>query len=97
MAGGTYKVEMRIYCYGSSNGIWVDIPGATIQVARHSSGWVRANDLDEGEYWHWDVIHSSEADDTEVEWTMPAGTYTLIHCSREDGFLVDAIVITSVD
>jgi hypothetical protein len=58
--------------------------------------WVR-NDIAGGSDWHWDVVHSSEDGNKEVEWTMSAGTYTLNIAYREEGALLDAIVITKID
>jgi hypothetical protein len=55
------------------------------------------NDIAGGSDRHWDVVHSSEDGNKEVEWTMSAGTYTLNIAYREEGALLDAIVITKID
>jgi hypothetical protein len=46
-------------------------------------------------YWH--VVHSSDDGNKEVEWTMGAVTHTLEIAYREEGVLLDAIVITKID
>ena len=50
-----------------------------------------------GSGWHWDMVHSSDGGNREVEWTMAAGTYTLNVAYREEGVLLDAIVISKID
>jgi hypothetical protein len=64
---------------------------------KHSSGWVQWNNIVGGADQHWDVVHSSDDADTEVECTMVAGTYTLEIAYREDGAQLDALVITKID
>jgi len=96
--GGTYKLNCRIIApSGSNDSLWIRIQGATTQTANHSSGWVRWNDMAGGSDWQWDVIHSSDDGNAEVEWTMAAGTYTLDVAYREEGALVDVIVIEKID
>ena len=95
--GGTYKVNCRVIApTGDDDSCWVRIQGATTQTANHSSGWVRWNDMAGGSDWQWDVVHSSDDGNAEVEWTMAAGTYTLEIAYREDGALIDAIMITKI-
>jgi len=50
-----------------------------------------------GEDWHWDIVHSRDDDDLEVEWTLEAGTHTLQIAYRNGGPLLDAIVIRKID
>jgi len=98
--GGTYKVLGRVITYNLDSGddsCWIRIQGAATQTTNHSSGWVRWNDIEWGQDWHWDEVHSSEDGNTEVEWTMAPGTYTLEFAYREDGVLLDAIVISKLD
>lgn len=98
--GGTYKVLGRVITYNLDTGddsCWIRIQGADTQTTNHSSGWVRWNDIELGQDWHWDVVHSSEDGNTEVEWTMGPGTYTLEFAYREDGLLLDAIVISKLE
>ena len=98
--GGTYKVLGRVITYNLDTGddsCWIRIQGADTQTTNHSSGWVRWNDIELGQDWHWDVVHSSEDGNTQVEWTMGPGTYTLEFAYREDGVLLDAIVISKLE
>jgi len=95
--GEIYKINCRVIAPGGSNdSLWVRIQGATTQTVNHSSGWVRWNDIAAGSGWHWDVVHSSDGGNREVEWTMAAGTYTLTVAYREEGVLLDAIVIAKI-
>ncbi len=55
------------------------------------------NNIGFGVDWYWDVVHGSDDADTEVEWTMAAGTYTLEIAYREDGAQLDAITITRIN
>ncbi len=98
--GGTYKVLGRVITYNLDSGddsCWFRIQGADTQTTNHSSGWVRWNDIEWGQDWHWDVVHSSDDGNTEVEWTMGPGTYTLEFAYREDGVLLDAMVISRLE
>jgi len=96
--GGTYKISGRVIApSGGNDSFYVNIPGATTQTVNRTSGWVTWNDIAGGNTWHWDVVHSSENNNTEVEWTMPAGTYTLNIAYREEGALLDALIIVKSD
>ncbi len=98
--GGIYKVLGRVITYNLDTGddsCWFRIQGATTQTTNHSSGWVRWNDIELGQGWHWDVVHSSDDGNEIVEFTMAPGTYTLEFAYREDGLLLDAIVISKLD
>ncbi len=95
--GGTYKINCRVIAPTTNDdSCWVRIQGATTQTTNHASGWVRWNDMAGGSDWQWDVVHSSDGGNAEVEWTMAAGTYTLEIAYREDGALIDAILITKI-
>lgn len=97
VGGGTYKINCRVIApSGSNDSFYVNIQGATTQTVNHSSGWVRWNEIAGGSDWHWDVVHSYEDSNKEVEWTMAAGTYTLEVAYREEGTLLDAIQISNV-
>jgi len=96
--GGTYKISGRVIApSGGNDSFYVNIPGAATQTVNRTNGWVTWNDIAGGSDWHWDVIHSSENNNTEVEWTMSAGTYTLNIAYREEGALLDALMIVKVD
>jgi len=98
--GGTYQILGRVITYNLDTGddsCWFRIQGATTQTTNHSSGWVRWNDIELGQGWHWDVVHSSDDGNEIVEFTMAPGTYALEFAYREDGLLLDAIVISKLD
>ena len=99
--GGTYKIEFRVIITGGSNSFWVRIPSATDQTHEDpdqiGSGWVRFNDISDGAEWHWDEVHSSDHGDAVTNWTLPAGVHTLEITRREDGTLLDVIVISKLD
>ncbi|MHC4174668.1 MAG: hypothetical protein ACYTBX_16815, partial [Planctomycetota bacterium] len=100
VAGGTYKISGRINIPGGSNSFWIQIQGAAIpaETELHSSGWVRWNDAEDLGNWFWaDVFSDDDDQDATVLFTMPAGTYTLEIARREDGAMLDVIVISKVD
>ena len=84
---------------GGSNSFWVRIPSAANQTHEHpdqpGSGWVRFNDISDGAEWHWDEVHSSDHGNAVTNWTLAAGTHTLEIARREDGTLLDTILITN--
>jgi hypothetical protein len=94
--GGIYKILLRAIITGGSNSFWLRIPGATdYDPGTHGSGWIRFNDISDGDAWHWDEVHSSDHSDAVVKITLPAGQHTLEIARREDGALLDAILITN--
>jgi hypothetical protein len=98
---GVYKIMLRVIITGGSNSFWVRIPTATSQTHEDpdqpGAGWIRFNDISDGDTWHWDDVHSSDHNDGVVNITLPAGQHTLEIARREDGALLDAILITSVE
>ena len=102
VAGGTYKILFRAQ-QANSDSFWVRIPSATSQNLEDQdlpgTGWVRfdAMDVPRGE-WGWDEVYSEISHGMQVfevmNWTLPAGANTLEIAKREDGVLLDAIVIT---
>ncbi|MHC4630051.1 MAG: discoidin domain-containing protein [Planctomycetota bacterium] len=98
--GGTYKILLRVIITGGSNSFWVRIPGATNHdPGTHPAnpGWIRFNDISDGAEWHWDEVHSNDHNNEVVKITLPAGAHTLEIAQREDGALLDAIVISKID
>jgi hypothetical protein len=69
------------------------IAGATSPQIAREDGWINTNPMDNGDAWHWDEIHDQQADNV-VHFTLSAGEHTLEIAKREDGTLLDAIVIT---
>jgi len=96
VAGGTYKISCRIII-PAGDSFWVRIPGATTQTTNHASGWVRWSDPPNSSNWYWYDVFSAEDNAATVLFTMPAGTHTLEIAYREDGALLDVIVISKID
>ncbi|MHC4682453.1 MAG: hypothetical protein ACYTEK_27675, partial [Planctomycetota bacterium] len=96
--GGVYRISLRVIITGGSNSFWVRIPGATNYApGTHTSGWIRFNDISDGASWHWDEVHSNDHNNEVVSITVPAGQQTLEIARREDGALLDVIVISKID
>ena len=94
ISGGTYVVYCRtIAPTGNDDSFWFLINGATTQTNNHSSGWIRWDVLDSTD-WNWGPVQSMDDGNAKVEFTMAAGTYTLEIAYREDGALLDSILIT---
>ena len=95
---GTYKISVRVIAPSTDDdSFWVDISGATTNTLNHNSGWVKWNNIEPGSQWHWDDVHSSDDGDQIVEFFLEAGTHTMRIAYREDGALLDAILITKID
>ncbi|MCP4262187.1 MAG: discoidin domain-containing protein [Planctomycetes bacterium] len=97
---GTYKIVTRIIAPTvDDDSFWIRILDAESQTHEHpgqfGTGWVRFNDIAPGSQWVWDEVHSSDHSGEVVNWTLAAGNYTLEIAKREDGALIDAILITS--
>ncbi len=95
--GGTYKILLSVIITGGSNSFWVRIPGAISYdpgTDPLNPGWIRFNDIDDGDTWHWDEVHSDDHDEQVVLIKLPPGPHTLEIARREDGALLDAILIT---
>jgi len=100
--GGTYKILFRAQ-QANSDSFWIRIPSATSQNLEDQdlpgTGWVRFDTMDvpRGE-WGWDEVYSEISHGIGVyevmNWTLTAGAHTLEIAKREDGVLLDAIVIT---
>jgi hypothetical protein len=98
--GGVYKLTGRVII-PDGDSFWVRIQGATIPATTEfdPSGWVRWSDPPNGNEWHWEDVFSGDnvgTDDPTVLFTLPAGTFTLEIARREDGALLDVIVISKV-
>jgi len=104
VSGGKYVVALRVYGYGTSDGFWARIPDATaVQTidgadATLTDGWLDSNNFAEGSFWHWvNVVAGDDADDPDAVYTLEPGTHTLLIANRDDGTMLDAIVITKID
>jgi hypothetical protein len=97
-ATGVYKILFRGQEVGSDS-FWVRIPGAINLTPGDNpdepgSGWVKFNGMDAPDGWAWDEVHSDDHNNTVANWTLAAGEHTLEIAKREDGVLLDAILIT---
>jgi hypothetical protein len=97
--GGVYKIVGRVIIPGGDS-FWVRIPGVTDLTPgedpdQPGTGWVRWSDPSDGDQWHWEDVFSADHGGETANWTLAAGTYTLEIARREDGALLDAILITS--
>jgi len=96
---GVYKIFLRVIAPNAEDdSCWVRITSAASQTQEDpdqpGTGWVRFNDIERGNEWQWDEVHSSDHDGAVVNWTLAAGEHTLEIGKREDGMLFDAILIT---
>jgi hypothetical protein len=91
---GTYKILLHVTVIGGADSFWVRIPDAAYDPGTNSSGWIRFNVIDKGESWHWDEVHSNDHANQVVKITLPAGEHTLEIARRDDGTLLDCILIT---
>ncbi len=91
--GGTYRIMGRVIApAGSSDSFWVRMQGASIDRETDPSGWLHWA-LENDSEWHWTTVNSYDADRATVLFTMPAGTYDLEIAYREEGALLDALVV----
>jgi hypothetical protein len=98
---GVYKIVFRAQDVGpdSSDSFWVRIPSAINLTPgedpdQPGTGWVIFNEMDITSEWTWDEVHSTEHNNTVVNWRLLAGDHTLEIAKREDATLLDAILIT---
>jgi hypothetical protein len=91
---GTYKILGRVRP-DAGNSFWVRIATGTPVPVTRTDGWIKWNSIEAGAEWHWDEVHDEDqSGNPRVEWTLPAGQHTLEIARREDGGLLDAILIT---
>ncbi len=98
VAGGIYKILGRVII-PDGDSFWVRILGAINLTPgedpdQPGTGWVRWSDPPDGDEWHWEEVFSDDHNRETANWTLPAGTYTLEIARREDGALLDTILIT---
>jgi len=94
---GDFKILLRGQEAGADS-FWVRITDATSQTLEDpdqpGTGWVRFNGMNAPNGWAWDEVHSDDHGGEVVNWTLAAGEHTLEIAKREDGVLLDAIMIT---
>ncbi|UCC99030.1 MAG: hypothetical protein JSW66_03920, partial [Phycisphaerales bacterium] len=95
---GEYKILLRGQETGNDS-FWVRIPSATLQTHEDpdqpGTGWVRFNGFDAPSGWAWDEVHSDDHSQAVVTWVLLAGEHTLEIAKREEGVLLDAVLITN--
>jgi hypothetical protein len=93
VSGGTYLIICRtIAPTGTDDSFWLRIHGATTQTNNHSSGWIRWDVVDSTD-WNWGSVSSMDDAGEVVQFTMSSGNYMLEIGYREDGALLDAILL----
>jgi hypothetical protein len=97
VTGGTYTLAGRVLTVGTGDAFWLRIPGATTQTTNHTSGWIQWNGITVEGDWGWEQVWSSNDAGTVVEFTMPAGTYTLELKYRDNTSQIDAWLLTKID
>ena len=97
--GGIYKMVFRTITAGDADSFWVRIPGAAMNTTPPAAndGFVRFNSIAHSDTWIWDEVHNDEDGSIVVQFTLDAGIHTLEVAYREDGALLDAVVITKID
>jgi hypothetical protein len=106
-ADGKYAIDMRYYSYttgGNSNGFWVRMmAGTTVITPERMTGtgavtvsntWVQDDAMTtNGTGFGWDTVRSSDSN-VDIVWTLTAGTtYSFKIGNRDDGTMLDAIVV----
>jgi len=91
---GVYRLAFRVLISsGGNDSFWVRVSGMTTNTGNDASGWVRYNEIQPGDTWHWDEVHSNDDGNQVVDFTLSAGNHTLEIAQREDGTVVDAIAV----
>jgi len=107
VTGGTYMLNLRYYTYGSgfsfSNGFWVKMPDATCTILGTgaavvlNNGWIDDNSMNNNTgYFGWDYVRSAVTPQGDVLFAIPAGTHTLSISNRDDGTMLDVIVLEKI-
>jgi len=90
---GAYRLAFRVLMPRGGDSFWVRVPGMVTNTANHASGWIRFNQIEYGNTWHWDEVHSSDDNNRIVEFTLAAGTHTLEIARQEAGTLLDTVAL----
>ncbi len=112
VTGGVYQIDYRMYNAGAtsytSDSSWIQIPDAiavkTVTDANVTltpagsiaTGWVNTNNMASGAYWHVVTVISGLNGNQAVNWTLSAGTHTIKIANREDGDMIDAIIVRKI-
>lgn len=83
---GDYKVWGRLVAKDAgANSFWVKMD---------DSDWILWEDIPPGSDWFWDDVHADN-NENPVVFELSAGDHALYICYREDGILLDKILITN--
>lgn len=63
-------------------------------VKMDDSEWVLWNSIPSGSNWHWDDLHDGD-NSSPMVYNLSAGDHTLLICYREDGALLDKLLISN--
>ncbi|MBN2275727.1 MAG: T9SS type A sorting domain-containing protein [Bacteroidales bacterium] len=84
---GTYKLWGRVITPSADDdSYWVKMDNGT---------WIMWNSIPTGGNWHWDDLHNSNAGSNVVEFELDTGYHTLSICYREDGALLDKLLLSN--
>jgi hypothetical protein len=104
---GKYAIDMRYYSYtvgGNSNGFWVKMMAGTTVVSPErmtgtghvtvNDNWIQSDNMTtNGTGFGWDTVRSSDSN-VDIVWTLTAGvTYSFKIGNRDDGTMLDAIMV----
>jgi hypothetical protein len=82
---------------GDNNSFWVRIADAATDSEPHASGWMRWNEIPDGDDWHWVDVFNSDAGNQTVKFTLTAGDHTLEIAHREGGAKLDVVAVTAAN
>ncbi len=85
---GLYKVWGRVITSnGNDDSFWVKMD---------ENEWINWNQIPTGNSWHWDDVHDG-GQENNVKFNLTTGKHTLYISFREDGALLDKLLITNAD
>jgi len=83
---GNFKVWGRVITPNANDdSYWVKVD---------DSDWVMWNSIPAGSDWHWDDVHN-QSNDNPMSYALEPGDHTLTICLREDGAMLDKILIAN--
>ena len=97
--GGTYSIQGRVIepdAAGGANSFWVRLSSATLNTTPlpENDGWMNWN-FTPSATWIWEDMVNTNDGNIPIEFTLAPGSHTLEVAYREDGALLDAMVITN--
>ncbi|MEM1121667.1 MAG: collagen-binding domain-containing protein, partial [Bacteroidota bacterium] len=86
-SAGDYSIFGRVITpSGTDDSFWVRANGGT---------WYKWNDIDGNNSWSWQQVHDADNGKADVAFPLSAGENTVDIAYREDGALLDKIVVTN--